>query len=769
MERSFMGFRNYLSSFCFGFAWSLLIVHTHQLQSSQSQVLLQLRKQLEYPPQLEIWNVHGVDFCSLPPSPTVNLTCENNFVTELKLAGEKVLKGGYFEGFAVPNKSLSQNFSMDSFVSTLARLTSLKVLHLVSLGMWGPLPDKIHRLSSLEHLDFSSNFLYGSVPPRISAMVMLQTLVLDDNFFNGTVPNWFDALKNLTVLSLRNNRLRGEFPSSVKSVNTLSEVILSGNEIDGKLPDLSGLRNLHVLNLSGNKLSSGLPALPKGLVMAFLNNNSFSGQVPKEYSQLNDLQYLDVSFNSLRGVPPSALFSLPNISYLSFASNMMSGSLPHDVDCSSKLGFVDLSNNRLRGSLPTCLNSKSGDLIVHSGGNCLSVDSQHQHAESYCLEIREAKQSGSGGKNVGVMVGVIGGGVAALVLLASVFLILFTRYCCQGMSEQHLLHKQGLDNSDARFSSEILTSARYISEAAKINAQSLPPCRSFSFEELKVASNNFDEASLLGEGSYGKLYRGRLDNGMQVTIRCLPSRKYSIRNLRLRLDLLAKLRHPHLACLLGHCIDGGVRDDPRIDKVFLIYEYVPNGNFQARLSGNNPAKVLSWSKRLAVLIGVARAVHFLHTGIIPGFFNNRLKTNNILLNEHGMAKLSDYGLSVISGEIDQDVGEGESPRSRQRRIFEDDAYSFGFIIMESFVGPSIARRREAFLLNEMASLNSQDGWQHIVDPFILTTSSRESLSIVISIAKKCMSFDGSRPSFEDILWNLEYAAQVQATADAEQK
>lgn len=74
---------------------------------------------------------------------------------------------------------------------------------------------------------------------------------------------------------------------------------------------------------------------------------------------------------------------------------------------------------------------------------------------------------------------------------------------------------------------------------------------------------------------------------MQVAIRCLPSRKYSIRNLRLRLDLLAKLRHPHLVCLLGHCIDGGVRDDPRINKVFLIYEYVPDGNFQALLSGKH--------------------------------------------------------------------------------------------------------------------------------------------------------------------------------------
>lgn len=61
--------------------------------------------------------------------------------------------------------------------------------------------------------------------------------------------------------------------------------------------------------------------------------------------------------------------------------------------------------------------------------------------------------------------------------------------------------------------------------------------------------------------------------------------------------------------------------------------------------------VLNWSERLAVLIGVAKAVQFLHTGVIPGFFNNRVKTNNILLNEHRIAKLSDYGLSIVSEDI----------------------------------------------------------------------------------------------------------------------
>lgn len=65
---------------------------------------------------------------------------------------------------------------------------------------------------------------------------------------------------------------------------------------------------------------------------------------------------------------------------------------------------------------------------------------------------------------------------------------------------------------------------------------------------------------------------------------------------------------------------------------------------------NCPEKVLNWSDRLSVLIGVAKAVHFLHTGVIPGSFNNQLRTNNVLLDEHRIAKLSDYGMSIIMEE-----------------------------------------------------------------------------------------------------------------------
>ena len=82
-----------------------------------------------------------------------------------------------------------------------------------------------------------------------------------------------------------------------------------------------------------------------------------------------------------------------------------------------------------------------------------------------------------------------------------------------------------------------------------------------------------------------QLYKGKLENGTVIAIRCLAlHQRYSIRNLKLRLDLLAKLRHPNLVCLLGHCIDNAV-DESSVKRVFLVYEYVPNGTLSSYLSG----------------------------------------------------------------------------------------------------------------------------------------------------------------------------------------
>ncbi|KAD7479589.1 hypothetical protein E3N88_02725 [Mikania micrantha] len=651
---------------------------------------------------------------------------------QLKIMGDKLSKVSDFHGYAIPNQTLSETFSIDSLVVTLTRLNTLRVLSLVSLGIWGPLPGKIHRLSSLELLDMSSNFMFGSIPNEISRLIKLHTLTLDGKFFNESVPNWFNPMSNLTILSLKNNRLKGQFPSSITKITMLTD---------------------------GKSFQFRISLLPKGVTTVLLSNNSFNGKIPEEFSKLNHLQHLDLSSNSLVGPPPSGLFSLPNISYLNLESNMLSGSLHNVIKCGENLGFVDISSNKFTGSLPSCLDTNSSNKrVVKFNGNCLIIGNEQQNPDSFCNEDNFKKKR-SWSSTVWIVVGVIGLMVIFLVIVAFVRLVFRRRENRrETVTLQHTVPKVIQNSLPSGISSEVLANARIISEASKLGTQVVPSCRVFSIEELTEATNNFSGSFFLGEGSIGKLYKGMLENGSYIVIRSLSLfKKYSIRNLKVRLDLLSKLRHPHLVGFLGYCIDGESLEDSTSSRVFLVHEYISNGNFRAHLSECSPDRILKWPDRLAVLIGIAKAVHFLHTGVIPASSSNRLRTNNILLDEHCIAKLSDYGLSIITEDLEQIE-------------LADDVYDFGFILLEALVGPIVTGKGEAFLLNEMNSFGSQDGRQRIVDPVVLTTCSQESLSIVISITNKCISIEPkNRPSFEDVLWNLQYAAQVQATSDSEQK
>uniref|UniRef100_M4CPV4 Protein kinase domain-containing protein n=1 Tax=Brassica campestris TaxID=3711 RepID=M4CPV4_BRACM len=569
-------------------------------------------------------------------------------------------------------------------------------------------------------------------------------------------------------------------PDALNSLSNLTVLALSHNEMSGELPDLSKLDHLHMLDLRENRFDSELPLLPKSLVTVLLSKNSFSGEVSRCFDGLSQLQHLDLSFNQLTGAPSRFLFSLANISYLDLASNKLSGKLPVDLTCGGKLGFVDLSNNRLVGTIPSCLGGSSGERVVKLGGNCLSIDGVHdQHQELLCEE-GESRGRELQGRKIGTLVAVVSGAVLVLVLVAFGLLMLCTKRCsccsCCGSKEKSVqqtrLKAVTDNNTQTSLSSQVLASARLISQTAKLSAQGVPSCRSFSFEELKEATDDFDSSRFLGEGSLGKLYRGTLENGSSVAIRCMVlSKKFSSQSIRSHLDCLSKLNHPHLLSFLGHCTRTNLEYDPTATILYLVYEYMPKGTYRTHLSESCPEKILTWPDRLGILIEIAKAVHFLHTGVIPGSFNNQLKTNNILLDQHKIAKLSDYGVTAILEENEKLEIKSEGHKSKYdvaKR--EDDVYNFGFILLESLVGPLPTTKGEDFLLNEMTSFGSQDGRQKIVNPTVLTTSSQESLAIAISIANKCVLLEPSaRPSFEDVLWNLQYAAQMQSAADAERK
>ncbi|CAL5418235.1 unnamed protein product [Camellia sinensis] len=114
-------------------------------------------------------------------------------------------------------ETLSDKFSIGSFFTVLTKLSNLKVLSLVSLGLWGQLPTTINRIKSLEKLNISSNFISGEIPGLISVLTNLTSLVLADNIFNGSVPD-MKSLQSLQEIDLSINRLGPEFPSLERHV-----------------------------------------------------------------------------------------------------------------------------------------------------------------------------------------------------------------------------------------------------------------------------------------------------------------------------------------------------------------------------------------------------------------------------------------------------------------------------------------------------------------------------------------------------------------------
>ncbi|GLJ32084.1 hypothetical protein SUGI_0646030 [Cryptomeria japonica] len=738
---------------------------------------------LEYPSALKAWS-NSTDFCNLTPSPSITIVCYEDTITQLRIVGDK---GSHLKGengkFFVSNKTLSSAFSLDSFMTTLYKLSSLKVLSLVSLGLWGPLPGKIGRLSSLDILNVSSNYFYGNIPQELSLLRNLHTLILDDNMFNGTVPDWLSAFPSLTSLSFKNNFFSGALPSSLSTLQTLRVLHFSGNQLSGDLPDLSSLINLQELDLQDNSLGPLFPTLGKKLVIIILRKNSFRFHIPTDLESFNQLQQLDLSFNDLIGLPPSYLFSLPSIQVLNFASNTFTGTLPQNLTCNSGLSFVDLSSNFLTGNLPSCLASLvSQKRTVNFSQNCLSTKLQYQHPESFCKNAATAtgvhpqkSKKESRTVTVAIVLGIIGGIVGIFAVLGLLLLVLLRKAERKKLTmkpPRRLVAK----NVSTGFSSDLLANARYISQTMRLGALGLPQYRPFAMEELEEATHNFSPSFLIGEGSHGKLYRGRLEDGTFAVIRCLKFEwRYTIRNLKIHLELLSKLRHRHLVSLLGHCIDYE-HDGLTVKRIFLIFEYVPNGTLRSNLSGQLTEEVLSWPQRLAAAIGVARGVHFLHTGVVPGIFHNNLKITNVLLDQNRVSKLKGYNLPILAEGTDDLEVKTESYnlvhkeaeiKSRKKFLDKGDIYNFGLILLETIIGrPPILPNQETDKIQELMNIMSDcETRSQIVDPIILRTSIDESLATVIEITGKCLSKDPvSRPSMEDVLWNLQYAAQVQDTS-----
>ncbi|CAM8952328.1 unnamed protein product [Rhodiola kirilowii] len=745
------------SMFTIIFIYFLLQAHASvsvQLQNSQYQSLLTIRELLNYYPSL--WTP-ATDFCNSQPDRESTVVCFEGNVTQLHISGPL-------------NHALPWNFSSGSLFASLGGLPSLKVLSLVSLGLWGPLPGNIRALSSLEILNVSSNYFKGSIPVEISHLKSLQTLVLDNNLFTGKLPHWIGTLPVLSALSLRDNSFHGHLPRSLSGMRNLRILALSKNQFYGEIPDLHSLSQMQVLDLEGNFLGPSFPKLSNKLVSIVLRRNKFRLNIPANLTSFYQLKNLDISCNTFTGPFDPKLLSLPSVTHLDISQNKLTGLLLENMSCNPELVFVNLSSNLLTGDLPGCLKRDSKTANVSFSENCLSLSSRdsEQFPRSFCRiaalavelpVIRQYRNHARSKGAVAAVLSVIGAVGVGLALLGLLIFITNRFYATKVEKPKTRWIKENFSTVNT---AKQLLDAKHITEMMKLGPRRLPAYRAFSLEELTEATNSSDAAV---EGTHGRVCKGRFADGTPVVIRTLQTKKkQNAQSYTRHFEILAKLRHVNLVSALGHCLEC-YQDESSINKIHLVFEFVPNGNLRSSISGQK----LSWGLRMAAAIGITKGMQFLHTGFGTGIYSNNLRIEDILVDQDFHVKISNYNLALFDEtsniKLDKSTGTNRSNNQRKDNEEKSDVYGFGIILLELIVGRPIESEDDVAASRDILQVglkSDERARRSIVDPAIHKEPTDESLKTLMSLCVKCLLSEAAeRPSVEDVLWNLQFAAQIE--------
>lgn len=303
--------------------------------------------------------------------------------------------------------------------------------------------------------------------------------------------------------------------------------------------------------------------------------------------------------------------------------------------------------------------------------------------------------------------------------------------------------------------------------------------RWYSLKDLEIATNQFSDDNVIGEGGYGIVYRGVLHDGSVVAVKNLLNNKgQAEKEFKVEVEAIGKVRHKNLVGLMGYCAEGAQR--------LLVYEYIDNGNLEQWLHGDvGPVSPLTWEIRMKIAIGTARGLAYLHEGLEPKVVHRDVKSSNILLDRKWNPKVSDFGLAKLLGSEKSYVTTRVmgtfgyvSPDYASTGMLNEgnDVYSFGVLLMEIITGRSpVDYSRppgEMNLIDWFKGMVGSRRGEELVDPLIEIPPTPRTLKRVLLVCLRCIDLDASkRPKMGQIVHMLEadefsYRVEPRSARDA---
>ncbi|KAJ9179494.1 hypothetical protein P3X46_011276 [Hevea brasiliensis] len=748
--------------------------------------------------QLHINNLTG----SLPPS---LMTCTKLVTLNLRVN----LLEGELSAFDFSNLSqlsildLGNNNFTGNLPNTLYSCKSLTAVRLAYNQFGGQILPEIQKLESLSFLSVSYNNL-TNLTGAIQIMMgckNLTTLILSVNFFNEKIPDDeyirdSNGFQNLQVLSLGASQLSGEVPNWLAKLKNLEVLDLSVNRITGSIPSwLSGLPNLFYIDLSRNLLSGELPKELAGLrtlasqganelvdrsylplpVFAqpnnatyqqynqlsnlppaiYLGNNSLSGDIPAELGQLKFLHVLDLSNNNFSGNIPDQISNLTNLEKLDLSENNLSGEIPASLKGLHFLSSFSVANNDLQGPIPSGgqFDTFPSSSFTGNPGLCGTILQRSCSNPSVPVNPTATDKSTNMKLVVGLVLGVFFG--TGLLIATLALWILSKRRIIPGGDSDNIEMDTISSNSYSGFHPGTVKDT----DLVILFPNNTDEIRDLTISELLKATDNFNQANIVGCGGFGLVYKATLANGTKVAVKKLSGEMGLMeREFKAEVEALSTAQHENLVSLQGYCVHQSFR--------LLIYSYMENGSLDYWLHEKaDGASQLDWPTRLKIARGASCGLAYMHQICEPHIVHRDIKSSNILLDEKFEARVADFGLSRlilpyhthVTTELVGTLGY-IPPEYGQAWVatFRGDVYSFGVVMLELLTGkrpvevfkPKMSRELVGWV-QQMRREGKQD---QVFDPFLKGKGFDDEMLQVLDVACMCVNQNPvKRPTIQEVV------------------